>query len=214
MENNTSSTTLTKWLRVLVHVGSLVPLAFLIWNYMTGSLGFNPIQAVLQRTGRIGVVLLLFSLTCTPIHTIFNLPPVRKLRKPLGLYAALYAGLHFAAFAVWDYRLNVTLIWMELIEKPFIFIGLVALVLLGILAATSTRFWQRKLRKWWARLHRLAYLAAILVIVHYLMAVKGDLFTLQGDYTAPIIAGGILAVLFLLRLPIVYLRLRQWVGRY
>lgn len=130
---------LEKWLRYAVHVGSLLPLVLLIWDYFQGNLGFNPVQAVQQRTGRIAVLILLLSLVPTPIKNVFNLNWVRRLRKPLGLYAALYAVLHFAAFAIWDYGLNLNLIWIEIYDKPFILIGLFALIILAVLAATSFR---------------------------------------------------------------------------
>jgi methionine sulfoxide reductase heme-binding subunit len=173
----------------------------------------NPVETVLQRTGRTAVILLLLSLTCTPIHNLFKLPSIKHLRKPLGIYAALYAALHFAAFAIWDYGLNLRLIWMEIREKPFILLGLVALIILLILAATSLRTFQRKLGKAWVWLHRLVYLAAALTILHYLLAVKGDLFSLQGEYTLPLLAAGVLILLFLLRLPAIYQPIRRLLGR-
>lgn len=203
---------LEKGLRIAVHAGSLLPLGLLIWDYFQGNLGFNPVQTVQQRTGRIAVTILILSLTCTPIKNIFKLPQIGRLRKPLGLYAAFYAVLHFAAFAVWDYGLNLNLIWIEIYEKPFILVGLLALFILIVLAVTSFRISRRKMGKWWTWLHRLVYVAAVLVIIHYLLAVKGDLFSLQGEYTAPLVAGGILLVLFLLRMPALYLSLRKLFG--
>ena len=180
---------------------SLLPLSILTWLALTGWLGFNPIETALRWTGRLAVVLLLLSLTCTPLNKIFKLPRIGRLRKPLGLYAALYAALHFAAFAVWDYSLQLDTIWSEIFNKPFILLGLAALVILSLLAATSFRYWLRKLGKKWFRLHRLVYAAAVLVILHYLLAVKGDLFSLQGNYLPPLIASGILLLLFILRIP-------------
>jgi len=202
-----------KWLKIAVTIGSLLPLALLIWAYLRGGLGFNPVETVLQRTGQTAVILLLLSLTCTPIHNLFKLPSIRRLRKSLGLFAALYASLHFAAFAIWDYGMNLRLIWMEIREKPFILLGLVALIILLALAATSLRTLRRKLGKAWVWLHRLVYLAGALVILHYLLAVKGDLFSLQGEYTVPLLAAGVLTLLFLLRLPAIYRPLRRLFGR-
>lgn len=213
MDKGTNRKHLEKWLRIAVHAGSLLPLVLLIWDYFQGNLGFNPVQTVQQRTGQIAVTILILSLASTPLKNVFNLPQVGRLRKPLGLYAALYAVVHFAAFAIWDYGLDLNLIWIEIYEKPFILIGLLALVILAILAATSFRISRRKMGKKWVWLHRLVYPAAVLVIIHYLLAVKGDLFSLQGEYTAPLIAGGILLVLFLLRIPAIYLPLRKLVGQ-
>ena len=200
---------LNRWLQWIVHILSLLPLAALIGLALSGKLGFNPVETVLRWTGRIAVILLLLSLACTPVNKIFGQPKIGRLRKPLGLYAALYAVLHFAAFAIWDYGLNLRLIWSEILSRPFILWGLGGLVILLVLAATSFRFWQRKLGKTWRWLHRLVYAAGVLILIHYLLAIKGDLFSLQGAYLPPLIAGSILILLFILRIPAVYRFIRR-----
>ncbi len=200
-------------LKLAVYVGGALPLLLMAIAYFNNNLGFNPSETVLHRTGHAAVIFLLLSLACTPLHRIFNLPRVRRLRKPLGLFAAFYAALHFGTFTIWDYQLNLGLIWTEIKNRPFIIIGAGALLILLILAATSFRLLQRKMGKWWGRLHRLAYMAGILVIIHYLLAIKGDLFSLQGDYDAPLIAGGILILLFVFRIPLVHQTLRKWITR-
>lgn len=192
-----------KWLLAAVHLVSWLPLALFGLDAALGRLGFNPVETALHRSGRTAVAWLLLSLAVTPITKIFNLPLVIRLRKPLGLYAALYAGLHFSAFVLWDYGLNFGLIWLEFTQKPFLWVGLSALVILAVLAATSTRFWKKKLRSGWRWLHRTVYLAAGLALAHYLLAIKGDLLTLQGDYTRPLLAAGVLLLLMALRVPVV-----------
>lgn len=200
-------------LQVLVYFCGFLPLILLVRAYLSGNLGFNPVEAVLHRTGQTAVVLLLLSLACTPLHLVFKFPPIGRLRKPFGLFATLYAALHFAAFAIWDYQLNLNLIWTEITGRPFILIGAAALVILLLLAATSLEFLQRKMGKWWKRLHRLAYAAGVLVGTHYLLAVKGNLFKLQGVYGAPLATGGILILMLILRLPVIYRPLRRLAGR-
>jgi len=199
-----------KWLLVATHLGSLFPLALFGWAALRGQLGFNPVETALRQSGRAAVALLILSLAVTPLRKIFNLNALHKLRKPLGLYAALYAGLHFAAFALWDYRLNLVLIWQEFLQKPYLLLGFGSLLILLILAVTSTRYWQVRLRSGWRWLQRAVYLAAVLALAHYLLAVKGDLLTLQGEYTRPLIAGAALLILFVLRVPLVYQTLQRW----
>ncbi|MBG0786737.1 MAG: sulfoxide reductase heme-binding subunit YedZ [Anaerolineaceae bacterium] len=188
-------------MKVLANITGALPLVILIGSYVRGELGFNPVEAALQTTGKIAVVFLLLSLAVTPIRKLFHFPLIRHVRKPLGLYAALYAVLHFLIFAWWDYGLDFGLIWAEIAAKPFIVIGLIALLILFALSVTSFRVLQRKMGKGWVRLHRLTYLAGILVIAHFLLAVKGNLLTLQGDYALPLIFGAILLALLALRLP-------------
>lgn len=213
MDQKNQQTHLRKWLLILVHLGSLLPLLLFGWAALTGRLGFNPVETALRQSGRVAVVLLLLSLAVTPLIKILNLAFLSRLRKPLGLYAALYATLHFAAFAVWDYGFNLGLIWLAILQRPFIVLGLLSLVILLVLSFISTRYWQRKLRSTWRWLQRMVYAAAVLAVAHYLLAVKGDLLTLQGDYTRPLIAGGVLLLLLLLRLPIFYQPLQRWLGR-
>jgi sulfoxide reductase heme-binding subunit YedZ len=190
-------------LKVLSHVIGVLPLLLLIGAYVRGDLGFNPVETMLQKTGKTAVIFLLLSLAITPIRRLLRVPIIGQLRRTFGLYAALYAVIHFLVFTVWDYGLNLSLIWKEIENKPFIIVGLFALVILIVLAATSFRHWQQEWGKGWIWLHRLTYLAGILVILHYLMAVKGNLLTLQGNYTLPLVLGGILMILLILRLPFV-----------
>lgn len=195
-------------LKVLAHFIGVLPLVLLIGDYVRGELGFNPIEAATRRTGRTAVIFLILSLASTPVRRLFSLRIVGFLRKPFGLYAALYAVLHFAAFAIWDFGLDFGLIWAEIRSKPFIIVGAIALLILVILAATSFRRWQRDWGRKWVKLHRLTYLAGILAIAHYLLAVKGNLLTLEGNYTLPLILAVILIILLVLRLPIVMRALR------
>lgn len=197
------------WLQWSARIAGWLPLGILAAAVLTGNMSFNPVEGVLRWTGRSAVIFLLLSLVCTPLHKIFILPEVFRLRKPLGLFAALYAALHFAVFAIWDYGLNFQLIWGEIVSKPFIIFGLVGLIILIVLAATSFRFWQRKLGSAWVWLHRLVYAAGIMVAIHYLLAVKGDLLSLQGAYTAPLFVLGVLMMLFMLRIPAVHQALQR-----
>jgi sulfoxide reductase heme-binding subunit YedZ len=213
MEQHTARKTVQQWLLALTHRGSLLPLALFSIAALRGQLGVNPVETALRHSGRAAVALLLLSLAVTPLQKIFNLPVLVRLRKPLGLYAALYAGLHFTAFSLWDYGLNLGLIWLEFRQKPFLILGLIALLILALLAATSIRNAQKRMRSGWRWLQRGVYLAAVLAVTHQFLAVKGDLLTLQGDYTRPLITAGVLLFLFLLRLPFIYKPLRKRLSR-
>ena len=85
-----------RWLPVVTHIGSLLPLASLAWKFFHDQLTANPIQYITFRTGKAALVLLILSLACTPISTIFGLRQLIELRKPLGLYAFTYASFHFS----------------------------------------------------------------------------------------------------------------------
>lgn len=188
-------------LQLAVHIGAWLPLVSLLIAYLTDSLTVNPIQAAQQRTGQYAIVLLALCLTCTPVNALFHVPAAVKLRRPLGLYAFMYAALHMLIFVVLDFGLDWSLIGQEFVEKRYLLAGLGAFTILLALAITSLRWWMKRLKKNWKRLHRLVYLASGLVVLHYAWVIKGDVLTLQGDIWKPLIAGLVMALLLVLRVP-------------
>jgi methionine sulfoxide reductase heme-binding subunit len=184
-----------RWLH-LIHPAALAPLALGVWDLLQGRLSANPIQDITHRSGYAALVLLVLSLVCTPASLYLGQKWALKLRRPLGLYAFLYAAVHLLIFAVLDYGLNLGLVWQELAEKRYILAGFAAFLLLLPLALTSTKGWQQRLGKRWRSLHRLVYLAAPLAVVHFIWLVKADL-------REPLLFGAAVAALLLLRLPAV-----------
>jgi sulfoxide reductase heme-binding subunit YedZ len=185
-------------LQLLMHVSAWIPLAVLVFQFLTGNLTANPIQAAEKRTGDTAIFLLILSLACTPVNSIFRVPQVLRLRRPLGLYAYLYAAIHLSIFLGLDYGLDFGLILQTIVEKPFVIAGLSTFIILSALAATSFRWSKVNLGKNWKRLHRLVYFANLLVVLHFAWSIKGDFFRLHGDVFRPLLAG--IAVLLLLGL--------------
>ena len=74
-------------LQIFVHIGALIPLMLLIVNWFNNNLTVNPIQALQLRTGKYALVLLILSLSCTPLNTVFGFRQALKVRRSLGLYA-------------------------------------------------------------------------------------------------------------------------------
>lgn len=194
--------------RTLAHALALLPLARILFAAFTGGLSINPIQDIEQRLGRAAIALLTASLAVTPAVTLSGWRRLGKLGRPIGLYAFGYAFLHFLAFIWLDFGFNGPLLLRELREKPYILLGLFALLILTALAVTSFRWWQRKLGKAWKRLHRLVYLAGVLAVLHYGLALKGDLFRLQGNVLLPVLYGVGILILLAMRIPAVKRRLR------
>lgn len=180
--------------QLLVHIGALLPLANLLWDAWTDGLTVNPIQAATLRTGKIALVMLVLTLTCTPLNTLFGFRPALKARRLLGLYTFMYASIHFYIFVGVDYGFDLELLREAIFEKRYALVGFSAFLILLPLAITSFKVWQKKLGKNWKRLHRLVYLAGLLVIVHYVWLVKSDI-------RVPLAYGGLVAVLLFLRIP-------------
>ncbi|HMN61977.1 MAG TPA: protein-methionine-sulfoxide reductase heme-binding subunit MsrQ [Anaerolinea sp.] len=195
--------------QIAVHILAWIPLLVLAVDALTGNLTVNPIQAAEQRTGDTALVLLIYSLACSPFFTVYRWPPVLKFRRPLGLYAFFNALLHFSIFLGLDYEFDFTLILADINQKAYIFVGLAAFIILVALAVTSFDVSKRLMRKAWTRLHRLVYLAGILVVLHFAWVSKGDFFNLTGDIGRPLIAGTAVIMLLVLRLPPV----RKWLSR-
>jgi len=195
-------------LQWIVHAAAWFVLAWLILDAITGNLTANPIQAATQRTGKTALVFLVFSLACTPL-TSLGFRQVGKVRRALGLYAFLFAAGHLTLFAVVDYQLQWNWIWLDSKSKAYIWVGLVALVILATLALTSFQWWMKRMGKNWKRLHRLVYLAGILVVFHYAWVKKGNLLTLSGDIVQPLFFAGLVVMLLVMRLPGIRARLNQ-----
>jgi sulfoxide reductase heme-binding subunit YedZ len=187
-------------LRLVVHIGALLPLAVLIWDFSTNNLTANPIQAATLRTGKAAIVLLVLTLAVTPFYTIFRFKPVLPIRRTLGLYTFLYVSIHFLIFVAVDYGFDLDLLKGAIFEKRYALVGLAAGLILLPMAITSTRGWMKRLGKKWKQLHRLIYLASVLAVIHYIWLVKGDI-------RQPLWFGLVVLLLLLARVPAIRRRL-------
>jgi sulfoxide reductase heme-binding subunit YedZ len=193
-------------LKVVTHLGALIPLLLLIWDYRNGQLGVDPVREVTLRTGKSTLILLILTLAVTPATILFNWKQLLPVRRLLGLYTFFYVSLHLLSFIGLDYFFNWRQIVGGIVEQRYVLVGFAAFLLLAPLAATSNRWSMRRLGKKWKPLHRLVYVAAILAILHFLWLVKNV-------YTEPIIYGSIVGLLLLSRLNIVKQRILRWPHR-
>jgi sulfoxide reductase heme-binding subunit YedZ len=181
-------------IQFLCHILCLAPFLFLVYGTLNNQLTANPIREIAIRTGRTAITILLVSLLSSPLNNIFGLSSFSSIRSTLGLYAAFYAALHFFNFIGLDYSFD----WVEIIktisQQIFLIIGLIAFLLIFLLAITSLPNLQRSLGKAWKRLHRLVYLTALLVILHFFLAVKAN-------YLLPLIALFSFLILMAMRNP-------------
>jgi sulfoxide reductase heme-binding subunit YedZ len=181
------------WLKPGVFVGALVPLADLVLRALLGKLGADPIAVSLNRLGLLALIMLLASLTCTPLRQLYQWSWPMQLRRMLGLFAFFYAALHFLVYVALDRWGALDTLAEDLVARPFITLGFVAFLLLVPLAVTSTKGMVKRLgAARWRRLHRLSYLAAVLAVLHFMWRVKRDI-------TEPLAYATVLGLLFLLR---------------
>lgn len=163
----------TRVLKPAAFLACLGPLAWLLWHgFATGDLGADPVKTIQVTTGLSTLILLFCTLGVTPLRRLTGWSELIRLRRMLGLFAFFYVCLHAVTYFVFDQSLDPGLIWSDTVEHPRIAVGFLAFLLLIPLAVTSTDGWVRRLRKRWARLHRLIYLATGLGVLHLLMVQK------------------------------------------
>lgn len=160
-------------LKVVVWAVALVPLARLAYGYWTDDLTVNPIEYVTRELGETALRLLLASLAVTPLRILFRWSWPVALRRLLGLLAFFYVCLHFAVWIVLDHFFDWHTMVDDIVKRPWITVGVAALLLLAPLAATSTTGMIKRLGGVaWRRLHRLAYLAGVLGVLHFIWLAK------------------------------------------
>ena len=161
--------------KVLAHIACWVPLAYLIYAAYNRQLGADPQEEMLHQLGLWTLIYLLIGLSITPLNRIFKWPILVKYRRMLGLYAFLYLLLHLTIFFIFYLELSLSYLWDEIIERPYITVGMLAMLLLIPLVVTSTKSMQRRLGRNWKKLHQLVYPIAILAITHFIWQSKSDL---------------------------------------
>jgi sulfoxide reductase heme-binding subunit YedZ len=170
--------TRVRWLmKPVAHVLLLAPLAALGWAVIVDggrSLGANPVAEMIHTLGLWGLRFLLLTLAITPLRQLTGWPHWLRFRRMIGLYAFAYLVLHLLAYAVVDQSLDWTILFEDVVKRPWITIGFAGILLLIPLAVTSTQGWMRRLGRRWQRLHYAIYPATALGLWHFWWQVKRD----------------------------------------
>ncbi len=181
------------YLKLAVWVLALLPLARLVWLGFHEDLGANPIEFVEHSTGTWALVILLITLSMTPIRLLTGQVWQIQLRRVLGLFMFFYACLHIITYAWLDFAFIWVDIFKDIAKHPRILVGFAAFILTIPLAITSNSYMIKRLKTNWKKLHQAIYLISILVVVHFLLLVKKDL-------TEPLYYAAVLAFLLGIRL--------------
>ena len=189
------------WLKPAVLTGALVPITAIVLRAWRQELGADPIAQALNQLGLMALIFLVAALVCTPLKAFLGWTWPMRLRRMLGLLAFFYALLHVLTYTALDQGFDWRAIAADVVKRKFIFVGFSAFVLLLPLAATSTNWAVKRLGYLrWKQLHRLAYLAPALAVLHFVWRVKRDV-------REPVTYGIVLATLLLAR-AVEQLRLR------
>ena len=174
-----------------IHILAILPLATLIAGFFNQTIGINPIETLTHSTGEWGLRFLLITLLITPLARLTRSGWLIQLRRLIGMYCFFYAFVHFSIYLVFDLSLDFRFLIEDIWDRPYITVGFIALMILTALAITSPITIRRRMADTlitWTRLHQLIYVAAILVIIHFLWITRVD-------DLEPFIYGAILSVL-------------------
>lgn len=176
-------------LKSIVFVACLVPAGLLLYNALWGDLGVNPLETLTNETGIWTLRLLVATIAITPIRWVTGWNRIITLRRMIGLFAFFYGVVHFFIYFLFDRSLMLDGLWEDVVLRPYITVGFIALVLMVPLAITSTKGWIRRMGgRRWSLLHRLVYVSTVLGVLHYWWKVKLDV-------TNPMIYAAIVGVL-------------------
>ena len=182
----------TTLIKTAVFLACLVPLGVIVFDGFQNNLSADPIEEILHRTGNWTLRMLLITLAMTPLKVLTGSAIYIRIRRMLGLYTFFYASLHLITYVWLDLGFAWSHFFEDVIERPYITVGMLAWFLMLPMAITSNRYMIRKLGKKWKRLHQTIYLVIGLGCLHFLWLVKSDL-------TEPLIYSGIGLSLLLFR---------------
>lgn len=178
--------------KAVVWLLCLLPFARLVYFGFTDNLGANPVEFVEHSTGIWAFVILLVTLSMTPIRLITGQIWQIQLRRMLGLFMFFYAFLHIITYVWLDFAFIWEDIFKDVVKHPRILVGFIAFMLTIPLVLTSNSYMIKRLKTKWKKLHQSIYLISILVALHFLLLVKKDV-------TEPIYYAAVLTLLLGIR---------------
>ena len=185
----------TFW-RLMVFIAAAMWPLYWLYEAWSFTLGPDPGKVLVDRLGLGALILLLLTLSMTPMQRLTGWSGWIAVRRQLGLWCFAYVGLHLCAYLVFVLGLDWSQLGVELRKRPYIIVGSLGFVCLLALAVTSNRYSQRRLGARWKTLHRLVYVVLGLALLHMLWIVRADL----KEWAIYAVMGG---GLMLMRLPAV-----------
>lgn len=187
---------LRRWLlhpaaKLLVFGLGALPFAWLVFALFSDGLGANPAEALQHATGLWALRFLCLTLAVTPLRIHTATPQLARFRRMLGLFVFFYASLHLITYLWFDMWFAWAEIATDITKRPFILVGFATWLTLLPLAFTSTNKMMKRLgARRWRRLHRLIYVAAALVTLHFFWMRAG-----KNNFAQVWVYGSILAAL-------------------
>lgn len=178
-------------IKPLLFAAGLYPLLRWLYLGLTDGLTVNPTEFLTRSSGTWTLVCLIATLLVSPLRDWFDEPALIRLRRMCGLFAFFYATLHTLAWAWWEQSFVLIDMGIDVLERPFVTVGMAAFVVMLAMALTSNQRAMKAMGRYWKALHRWVYLVAVLAIVHYWLhkTGKNDFFevTIYGAVTAALL---------------------------
>ena len=149
----------------------------LYWLYEAWifALSPDPGKVLVDRLGLGTLILLLVTLSMTPMQKLTGWSGWIAVRRQIGLWCFAYVVLHLCAYLTFVLGFDWSQLGVELRKRPYIIVGGLGFLCLLVLAVTSNRYSQRRLGARWKKLHRLVYVVVGLGLLHMLWIVRADL---------------------------------------
>lgn len=169
---------LMRFIRIVWFLLLLVPFAWMSYQAVLTQehLGADPAKTLVDQSGLWAIRSILLALAITPLRIVTGQAWWIHLRRMTGLYAFFYATVHFVVYSVFLLQLDFSRIGSELVQRPYIIVGAIALILYIPLAITSTQGWKKRLKRNWVKLHRLVYIIGVLAVIHMTWLKKVGLY--------------------------------------
>ena len=158
--------------RLVLFLLLLAPAGWLLYAGIGNHLGPDPAKALVDQSGLWAFRCLLLSLTMTPLRYATHRSFWIRFRRMIGLFALFYAAQHVTAYVFLLFGARWQELLAELAKRPYVIVGAAAMVIMLLLGLTSTKGWQRRLKRNWIKLHRLVYAAALLILLHFIWVNK------------------------------------------
>lgn len=160
--------------KLSVFILCLVPISLLFYKLYIDELGANPFEALTRQSGEWTLRFLLITLSLSPLKIVLKKSWPLKFRRMLGLFVFFYASIHLMTYIWFDQFFDWAEIWIDIVKRPFITMGMLSWLILLPLAITSTNSMKKRVGRYWKKLHQFVYLIGVLVLLHYFMLVKAD----------------------------------------
>lgn len=174
-----------------VFVAALLFPVYWLYQGLQQLTGPDPGKVLVDNLGQGALILLLLTLSMTPLRHLTAWGGWIAVRRQLGLWCFTYVLLHLTGYLLFILGLDMARLLTDLSERPYIIVGMLALLALLPLALTSNRYSQRRLGARWRQLHKLVYPILVLALLHMLWVVRSDI----GEWLIYTVCGLILLIL-------------------